>query len=178
MAGYKGWSMSNNAVAAYENGEMPRSKWSKNEIIGRIEEAIDEGEIKLNCSIDELQKVPREVLRDICLRYSSWHHTGKYYKTTDFYNLDIDYIEKLTDEALREAASQYRKDRKREKEEKAAEISETWECGFLEWYGTRNHPKAREIVEIGTIKGKWFYRSDGHKKDIYATGFRKIRQIA
>lgn len=28
MAGYKGWAMSNNAVAAYENGEKPLSKWT------------------------------------------------------------------------------------------------------------------------------------------------------
>lgn len=29
MAGYNGYSMSNNAVAAYENGEKPLSKWKK-----------------------------------------------------------------------------------------------------------------------------------------------------
>lgn len=34
MAGYYGYSMSNNAVEAYENGEMPISKWTKKEIVG------------------------------------------------------------------------------------------------------------------------------------------------
>lgn len=29
MAGYSGYSMSNNAVDAYESGEKPRSKWTK-----------------------------------------------------------------------------------------------------------------------------------------------------
>lgn len=27
MAGYQGYSMSNNAVQAYKHGEKPRSKW-------------------------------------------------------------------------------------------------------------------------------------------------------
>ena len=33
MAGYDGYRMSNNAVAAYSDGEKPRSKWTKSEII-------------------------------------------------------------------------------------------------------------------------------------------------
>lgn len=177
MAGYKGWSMSNNAVSAYEGGEMPRSKWSKDKIMCRIRRMVRNNEINLSCSLGELQRTPLEVLRENCLQYSSWHHTGKYYQTTDFYSINIDSIEELTDEKLKKAASEYREEQKRLKEEKAAEIPETWECKYLEWYGTRNHPKAREIVEIGSIKGKWFYCSDGHKKNIYATGFRKIRQI-
>lgn len=32
MAGYNGFSMSNNAVAAYEDGEKPLSKWTKADI--------------------------------------------------------------------------------------------------------------------------------------------------
>lgn len=33
MAGYYGYSMSNNAVEAYKSGEKPFSKWTKTEII-------------------------------------------------------------------------------------------------------------------------------------------------
>lgn len=33
MAGYHGYSMSNNAVSAYADGEMPLSKWTKAEIL-------------------------------------------------------------------------------------------------------------------------------------------------
>lgn len=33
MAGYNGFSMSNNAVAAYEDGEKPLSKWTKANIL-------------------------------------------------------------------------------------------------------------------------------------------------
>lgn len=33
MAGYQGYSMSNNAVQAYKQGEKPRSKWTKAEVV-------------------------------------------------------------------------------------------------------------------------------------------------
>lgn len=33
MAGYSGYSMSNNAVDAYENGEKPYSKWTKQDLL-------------------------------------------------------------------------------------------------------------------------------------------------
>ena len=52
MAGYNGWSMSNNAVEAYANGEKPLSKWSKADIL----EAIEEQEVELNCTIEKLRK--------------------------------------------------------------------------------------------------------------------------
>lgn len=36
MAGYYGYSMSNNAVEAYKSGEKPYSKWKKADIIQAI----------------------------------------------------------------------------------------------------------------------------------------------
>ena len=50
MSGYYGYSMSNNAVEAYENGERPLSKWRKSDIL----EAISVSEIELKCSISKL----------------------------------------------------------------------------------------------------------------------------
>ena len=37
MAGYDGYSMSNNARAAYTNEEKPLSKWTKSELLDGIE---------------------------------------------------------------------------------------------------------------------------------------------
>ena len=54
MAGYSGYSMSNNAVAAYENGEKPLSKWKKADIL----EAVKTQEVELKCSPSKLQKHP------------------------------------------------------------------------------------------------------------------------
>lgn len=93
MAGYSGWSMSNNAVDAYSNGEKPLSKWTKADIFDTIEEQ----EIELKCSMEKFKKLPVKVLKEVCLRYSSWHHTSNHYNQTDFYSLDISRIENLTE---------------------------------------------------------------------------------
>ena len=171
MAGYNGFSMSNNAVAAYENGEKPLSKWTKTDILEGIEKAIIEEELILNCSLKSLKKLPAKVLKDICLKYSSWHHTSNHYNKTEFYSLDYDEIEELTDEKIENILSEY----KSEKPVEPAE--ERWQCAFLEWSGTRKHPKATEIIEEGVVKGDWFYRADGSKKKTTANGFRFIEKI-
>lgn len=81
-SGYSGYSMSNRAVEAYSNGEMPLSNWSKQAILDAYPEEIAE----------KLKKFNLETLRNNCLKYSGWHHTGKYCNKTDFYEIieDID----------------------------------------------------------------------------------------
>ena len=171
MAGYNGFSMSNNAVAAYESGEKPLSKWTKADIIEAIEDAIKENELILNCNLEKLKKLKVNVLKQICLYCSSWHHTSNHYNKTDFYSLDIDSIPELTDEKINRIIEDY-------KEEKSEEpIEERWQCAFLEWSGTRKHPKATEVIEEGVVKGDWFYRADGSKKKITANGFKFIKKI-
>lgn len=171
MAGYNGFSMSNNAVAAYEKGEKPLSKWTKTDILEGIEKAIRKEELTLNCSMEKLKKLNVKLLKEICLTYSSWHHTSNHYNKTEFYSLDYDEIEELTDEKIENILSEY-------KSEKPIEaVEERWQCAFLEWSGTRKHPKATEVIEEGVIKGDWFYRADGSKKKTTANGFRFLKQI-
>lgn len=168
MAGYSGFSMSNNAVEAYENGEKPISKWSKKDILNSIDNAIENGELVLNCSKDKLRKVPVALLKELCLTCSSWHHTSNYYNRTDFYAVDLQKVELLTDESIED----------RMKSKDAVEITEEiWKCAFLEWSGTRKHPKATEVVEEGIIRGEWFFRKDGSKKKVTANGFRRIERL-
>lgn len=166
MAGYNGFSMSNNAVSAYENGEKPLSKWTKKDILSGIK-AID---VELKCDFSKLQKAPVKVLKDLCLYCSSWHHTSSHYNKTDFYSIDEDKVENLTDEQIEDAILS-----SKHIEEKPAE--EKWKCAFLEWSGSRKHPKATEVIEIGVVKGDWFYREDGSKKKTTANGFRFIEKI-
>lgn len=73
--------MSNNAVAAYENGEMPKSKWTKEAFYDAIS-SMASTEVA-----DILSKIPASVKKDYFLAKTSWHHTGKYYNRTDFYSL-------------------------------------------------------------------------------------------
>lgn len=87
--GYDGYSMSNNARAAYAEGEQPLSKWSKKEIL----DAVSEINPDIDCS-----RLTLETLKDRFLNQSSWHHTSMLYNTTDFYSIDEDYIKNLSQE--------------------------------------------------------------------------------
>lgn len=170
MAGYYGYSMSNNAVDAYENGEKPKGKWKKSEIVDAISKAIKSGEIEPKCEklIDYLRKVPAKNLRDLTLYKSSWHHTSSWYNETDFYSIDYDYIEGVTEDTLHRYATKITKEEPKE---------ERWVCRFLVWSGSRKHPKATEYEEEGVIKGNWFYRASGDKKSVNARGFYKVNKV-
>ena len=58
MAGYNGFSISNNAVAAYDDGLVPASK---------------------------VPGVPAVLIKAHC-RPTKWHHSSKNYNRTNFYN--------------------------------------------------------------------------------------------
>lgn len=78
MAGYYNYSMSNNAVAAYENGERPLSKWTKKDIIKTIgQDVIDRN--------PQLKALKAKELKAIFLTQTAWHHTSKFYNETNFY---------------------------------------------------------------------------------------------
>ena len=76
MAGYCGYSMSNNAVEAYRSGEKPKSKWTKREIIEEVKRQIEEDETELDVSLSDIEKMPVVALRDLALHEASWHHTS------------------------------------------------------------------------------------------------------
>ena len=176
MAGYFGFSMSNNAIDAYARGEKPISYWKKEHIINRIQEAVNDEELILKCNINKLNRIPLKLLKELCLKKSSWHHTSKFYNKTNFYDLSISQLEALTDAELDEALEKHKEREKRKKEE--TEVEEKWKCAYLEWYGSRKRLKAKEFIEIGIIKGEWFYGcSSGRKKKITAKNFRKIEKI-
>lgn len=64
MAGYFNYSMSNNAVSAYEDGEKPLSRWSKKDIMAEIKKQVESGELTLCCDISRIQKTPLEVMKE------------------------------------------------------------------------------------------------------------------
>ena len=101
MSGYYGYSMSNNAVAAYEDGEMPISKWTKSAILAAAREIDAE-------KADMLRRIPLFALKKHFLICTSWHHTSLMYNPTDFYSIDEAAIESLTPEI----AEQYRNEKK------------------------------------------------------------------
>lgn len=148
MAGYNGYSMSNNAVDAYLGGEKPKSRWTKAAILEAVSE-IDESKA------ERLRKVPLDALRGAVLSYSSWHHTSSHYNRTDFYSVSESKVDALTDEEIS----------KLEKRKKPKPKTERYRgtLEYLEWSGTRNHPKAtRRILDDVIIeeRGSFYYAYD------------------
>lgn len=85
MSGYFGFIMSNNAVNAYNNGEKPLSKWTKQAILTELNENNIKGNFE-KLTLSELKNG---------LEYAGWHHTSSKYNKTDFFRVDYDYFEKL-----------------------------------------------------------------------------------
>lgn len=154
MAGYRGYSMSNNAVLAYESGERPISKWTKTDILDRLN--VSESKMSV------LKRIPVSRLKDLCLVRSSWHHTSSHYNRTDFYIVTDDRVKSMSIQDLMRYTA---------KVEKPVEKPVERTARYLEWSGTRKHPKAVEVESKGIVKGNWFYLPDGTKKSINARGF-------
>ncbi len=167
--GYDGYSMSNNARAAYEGGEKPISKWTKEEILNAV------GEIDTNIA-DKLNGVNLSTLKSRLLTKSSWHHTSEYYNKTDFYAVDEDLVKNLTDKDIAEMKAQ----KKAQKSEETSSNKYRGDIAYLEWDGTRKHPKAKD-VELKDVnieeKGSFYVVTDDDgnvlvKKKIGSNGTR------
>ena len=154
MAGYRqDYSMSNNAHSAYQNGEMPISKWTKAAILAGIKAIAMEDNIDVD--FDNLKKLSKLQLSR-CLECTSWHHTSSFYNKTTFYSVNIDRIADCFSPVAKVA-----KTKKPAAEKKLGTIY------YLEWTGTRNHPKATECCEKNVfieVKG-CFYLCYKHETD-------------
>lgn len=79
-SGYYGYSMSQRAKEAYDNGEKPLSKWTKSDILESYPKEVQE----------KLKKFNLQTLKYWCLYQSSWHHTGSHCQETNFYKIHED----------------------------------------------------------------------------------------
>lgn len=156
--------MSNRAVDAYEDGEMPLSKWTKKMIISEVVEHEHFTE-------EELKKYPKNVLAEYFLFESSWHHTSFYCSKTYFYSIDEYIAKEGSIEELEEIKKRYASERKPKKEFKKLEARKA-HITYLEWGGTRAHPKATNVDAYAVIIGNWAYLEDGKKKSICSNGFK------
>lgn len=157
MAGYKNFSMSNNAVNAYADGEKPFSKWTKADILELIKDQDDS-----EFDFELVKKLPADFLKRKCLHRSSWHHTSSHYNRTDFYSFcgfemaDSDILEVLK-------SMKANKQTKKPEKQKPKYITALIEYTF--WTGTRNHPKkntAQEVVQFMS-NDKKVSTNDGNK---------------
>lgn len=88
--------MSVNATNAYAEEKEPLSKWTKTKIVKAM--------LDINWDLDEklVGRLSKQSLVDEFLEYKEWHHTGKFYQCTDFYGLNENKVEELTNEELKE----------------------------------------------------------------------------
>lgn len=144
-AGYSGYSMSNNAVAAYEDGEMPLSKWTKSAILSELAELDYSQEIQ-----DVAKKLTVAQLKDIFLFKSSWHHTSKMYNRTDFYSVNPDVSMDMINNYIETHTNQP----KQAKQDPGVEYCYV---SYGEWEGSKRRPKLVEYENYAIIKGPWAY---------------------
>ena len=90
--GYHGCSMSMNAVLAYEDGEKPKSKWTKKAMLATIEDVLYFDDVYTEDNFQIFQSMNKDELFDSCFMWTSWHHTGKFANETDFYGVDEDAV--------------------------------------------------------------------------------------
>ena len=89
-SGYIGHSMSRRAAEAYEDGEMPKSKWTKKAMVAAIQAYCDEFDMFF--APDVLKGMHKDEVFERFFHKSSWHHTSKFFNETDFYKLDEDAV--------------------------------------------------------------------------------------
>lgn len=77
---------------------------------------------------------------------------------------------------MEEIKKRYAPERKPKKEIKKLEARKAYII-FLEWGGTRTHPKATEVNAYAVIIGNWAYLESGKKKSVCSNGFRVIKYL-
>lgn len=90
--GYCGCSMSHNAVIAYNDGEKPKSRWTKKAMLETIEELLYFNDAFTEENFAVFQSMKKDELFLECFMWTSWHHTGKFANETDFYGVDEDAV--------------------------------------------------------------------------------------
>ena len=150
MAGYFGHSMSNNAVAAYNSGLRPISKWNKKDL---IEAALDTHGCAF--SREELQSCTLGVLKRYLLECKEWHHTSKHFNQTGFYGIDE---ENVTDYKTLSRMRSFKPAKKQ-----APTRTRLAKIHFEEWIGTRNNGRFHTRTALAIVKNNWAYTLKGKK---------------
>lgn len=94
-SGYCGWSMSRRAVEAYDQGGMPKSKWTKKVMLEALRQTAEDEDLPWYSSIEKMKK---DEIWDKFFECKSWHHCSKFCNEVDFYGVDEDALKKHLEE--------------------------------------------------------------------------------
>lgn len=140
QAGYQGLSRSRRAKEAYEAGERPSSKWTKEALLEAIAEAFGD-EVA-----EKAQKLSKSELFNSFLETSSWHHVGVYATPVWFYQIaedrNTEEASRLVDQLIKEKATQ----KIEKKPAKKAEKKEEKKAVFLKIIAKKNVSQYRRWV--------------------------------
>ena len=87
--GYLGSSMSVRAAEAYEQGEMPISRWTKTAIIHAVKDYCFDFDLAYDPDIEK--KTKAELAKEF-LEYKSWHHSSRTAREVEFFGLNEDAV--------------------------------------------------------------------------------------
>lgn len=164
------YSMSVNASEAYERGEMPLSRWSKERILQGIRRQVVIGL--------HLEARPLEALKIYALEETCEHHTSKVYNSTTFYqvrpeiadvyDLDCDMSDELSRlmRAFDELAVKRLRDKIMEGVRTKARVA--WD----EW-----DQRGKRFVHFeswAVISGPWAYCEHGKRKKVDGSHFEVL----
>lgn len=152
MAGYADdWSMSNNAIDAYDRGLRPRSKWGKADILDALPANAR--------AYLQLDGYPLEFLREYFLVAEEWHHTSKLYNRTEFFRprlgSDSDTPEDVHDLYLHWLQRQQKVQAAKTAAPRKAHVT------YTHWIDKRHY---RTITEYALVRGPWIYTQSGLRK--------------
>lgn len=170
-SGYVGYSMSVRACEAYDEGEMPKSKWTKAKMIEAVHSACEEFEVEYP---DNLAKLKRDEIFAHLFTCSSWHHTSMMCNETDFYAVSEKRVKQLSEERVSEWIA--KRDAKKEQDTRSgvstSQKREYARISFTEWIGSRNHRQPREQLGWGEIVGDWCHLIE---PSVGGCGKKKVR---
>lgn len=160
MAGYADdWSMSNNAINAYDRGLRPRSKWSKADILNALP-ANARTYLKLD-------QYPLEFLREYFLYPEEWHHTSKLYNKTEFFRPRLS-SDSDTPEDVHDI---YQVWLQRQQKAQAAKTAAPRKARvtYTHWIDKRTY---KTVTEYALVRGSWIYTQSGLRKRADGTNIR------
>jgi len=149
MAGYDGFSMSNNAVGAYDQGKVPLSKMNK--------PWLQANEIDLSAT-------HARWLAKNHVGADEWHHSSKMFNRTEFYSADAikDFVQEHGNKA----------DEFKAATSKPADAPTPATASWTEWQGNGRSAKKVAFNDVeGHVRGGWFHHAGG-KKSMNGTHIR------
>lgn len=169
QAGYDGQSMSIRAREAYAAGEMPKSRWTKAAMVEAIQAWCADAD---RVMLPEVEGLRKDELFSRFFCRTSWHHTGKYANSTDFYGVDGDAADAFSRPMTDGERTQAQAEHDAEEARRAAEAEERRRAAEAE-VAERRAREQRMVEALGPV-----YEYIAKRNPVYTSARTIIRTMA